>query len=244
MRIAKFLSDSELLSRSDTESSAASADCFVCRPSVVASVSGPTLQELIRTALKQNHDLKLATERINAARAQLAVARSGLFPPGIRNCRFWRCDGTRRASRYNFPTLTADAVFQTGFLRPRYGEGPMKVASGSLHDKNTVNYTPEDFRFTTKGDVVYAIGFGWPTNGEVALRAAFKQGARADSQSSPGQIHASTSCDIRSFRALTGRVLGFEGQASKLAETKKCPSDPLLNLNYQDVPRSVLWFLF
>jgi len=29
------------------------------------------LQELIRTALKQNYDLQLATERINAARAQL-----------------------------------------------------------------------------------------------------------------------------------------------------------------------------
>ena len=29
----------------------------------------PQLQELIRTALKQNYDLQLATERINAARA-------------------------------------------------------------------------------------------------------------------------------------------------------------------------------
>ena len=38
------------------------------------------LQELIRTALKQNYDLQLATERINAARAQLAVTRSSLFP--------------------------------------------------------------------------------------------------------------------------------------------------------------------
>ena len=30
----------------------------------------PQLQELIRTALKQNYDLQLATERINAARAE------------------------------------------------------------------------------------------------------------------------------------------------------------------------------
>src|SRR6201981_3664690 len=35
----------------------------------------PQLQELIRTALKQNYDLQLATERINAARAQVAVTR-------------------------------------------------------------------------------------------------------------------------------------------------------------------------
>ena len=40
----------------------------------------PQLQELIRTALKQNYDLQLATERINAGRAQLAVTRSSLFP--------------------------------------------------------------------------------------------------------------------------------------------------------------------
>ena len=30
----------------------------------------PQLQELIRTAMKQNYDLQLATERINAARAR------------------------------------------------------------------------------------------------------------------------------------------------------------------------------
>src|ERR1700751_1444415 len=40
----------------------------------------PKLQELIRVALKQNYDLQLATERIVAARAQLAITRSNLFP--------------------------------------------------------------------------------------------------------------------------------------------------------------------
>src|SRR6202041_3708007 len=40
----------------------------------------PTLQELIRTALKQNYDLQLATERINAGRAQVQITRSNLFP--------------------------------------------------------------------------------------------------------------------------------------------------------------------
>src|SRR5208282_443599 len=40
----------------------------------------PKLQELIRTALKQNYDLQIAAERINAARAQVAVTRSSLFP--------------------------------------------------------------------------------------------------------------------------------------------------------------------
>src|SRR5277367_336630 len=40
----------------------------------------PVLQDLIRTALKQNYDLLTATERISAARGQLAVTRSSLFP--------------------------------------------------------------------------------------------------------------------------------------------------------------------
>src|ERR1700758_4290071 len=40
----------------------------------------PKLQDLIRTALMQNYDLQLATERIAAARAQVAITRSSLFP--------------------------------------------------------------------------------------------------------------------------------------------------------------------
>lgn len=52
-----------------------------------------------------------------------------------------------------------------------YGEGPTKVAAGSFHDTDTTRYTAEDFRFTTKGDVLYAIGLGWPTNGEAVIHS-------------------------------------------------------------------------
>jgi alpha-L-fucosidase len=51
------------------------------------------------------------------------------------------------------------------------GEGPTKVTAGSFHDTDTTRYTTEDFRFTTKGDVLYAIGLGWPTNGEALIRS-------------------------------------------------------------------------
>jgi multidrug efflux system outer membrane protein len=72
----------------------------------------PQLQELIRTALKQNYDLQLAAERINSARAQLAITRSSQFP---------QVQGTGNGtggkeytfqSKYNFLVLTADAAFQ------------------------------------------------------------------------------------------------------------------------------------
>src|SRR5271154_5332501 len=48
----------------------------------------PQLQDLIRTALKQNYDMQLATERINAERAQLAITRSALFPQVQGNSNF------------------------------------------------------------------------------------------------------------------------------------------------------------
>ena len=76
----------------------------------------PKLQELIRTALKQNYDLQLATERINAARAQLAVARSSLFPQVSGNANFATGKENIEQSRYNFLTLTADAAFQLDFF--------------------------------------------------------------------------------------------------------------------------------
>jgi alpha-L-fucosidase len=52
-----------------------------------------------------------------------------------------------------------------------FGEGPTKVAAGSFHDTDTTRYTAEDFRFTTRGDVLYAIGLGWPTNGEAVIHS-------------------------------------------------------------------------
>jgi alpha-L-fucosidase len=52
-----------------------------------------------------------------------------------------------------------------------YGEGPTKVAAGSFHDTDTTRYTAEDFRFTTKGDVLYAIGLNWPATGEAVIHS-------------------------------------------------------------------------
>jgi outer membrane protein, multidrug efflux system len=74
------------------------------------------LQELIRTALKQNYDLQLATERINASRAQLAVTRSNLFPQVGANGNFSGGKESNFQTRYNFLTLTADAAFQLDFF--------------------------------------------------------------------------------------------------------------------------------
>ncbi len=76
----------------------------------------PKLRELIRTALKQNYDLQLATERINAARAQLAVTRSRLFPQVGANANFNGGKENTFQSKYNFLTLVGDAAFQLDFF--------------------------------------------------------------------------------------------------------------------------------
>ena len=72
----------------------------------------PQLQELIRTALKQNYDLQIATERINAARGQLAVTRSSQFPQMQGNGNFSGGKESNFQTKFNFLTLAADAAFQ------------------------------------------------------------------------------------------------------------------------------------
>lgn len=43
-----------------------------------------------------------------------------------------------------------------------YGEGPTKNPGGPFSEQKEKPYTPQDIRFTTKGNVLYAILLGWP----------------------------------------------------------------------------------
>jgi len=66
--------------------------------------------------------------------------------------------------------LNGEAIYGTRPWRI-YGEGPTKPAAGAFHDTDAVNYTAEDFRFTTKGDVLFAIELCWPSTGEAVVRS-------------------------------------------------------------------------
>ena len=66
--------------------------------------------------------------------------------------------------------VNGEAIYGTRPWRA-YGEGPTKVAAGSFHDTDVANYKPEDFRFTTKGNVLYVIGLAWPAKAEVVVRS-------------------------------------------------------------------------
>src|SRR6204780_2336790 len=74
--------------------------------------SDPVLQGLIRTALKQNYDLLIATERINAARAQVAITRSALFPQVQGDGNFTGGKEQFFPAKSNLLLLTADVAFQ------------------------------------------------------------------------------------------------------------------------------------
>ncbi len=71
----------------------------------------PQLQDLIRTALKQNYDLQLAVERVNAARAQVGIVRSNEFPMVSLNPTF-SGGKTDQNIKSNIFSLAGDVVFQ------------------------------------------------------------------------------------------------------------------------------------
>jgi len=66
--------------------------------------------------------------------------------------------------------VNGEAIYGT---RPwkLYGEGPTQVVGGYFHDTDTKPYTSDDFRFTTKGSVLYAIELGWPADGKVTIHS-------------------------------------------------------------------------
>jgi alpha-L-fucosidase len=57
--------------------------------------------------------------------------------------------------------INGEAIYGT---RPwlKYGEGPTQAKSGSFSDHAEKAFTPDDFRFTAKGNIIYAIAMGWP----------------------------------------------------------------------------------
>jgi alpha-L-fucosidase len=57
-----------------------------------------------------------------------------------------------------------------------YGEGPTNVKGGSFNDTATKGYTPQDIRFTTKGDTLYAIAMGWPDGGKLTIKSLAQGG--------------------------------------------------------------------
>jgi alpha-L-fucosidase len=52
-----------------------------------------------------------------------------------------------------------------------YGEGPTVVSGGAFTDMNRGEFTSEDFRFTTRGDTLYALALAWPQNRRLTIKS-------------------------------------------------------------------------
>jgi alpha-L-fucosidase len=80
--------------------------------------------------------------------------------------------------------MNGDAIYGTRRWKI-YGEGPTKVMEGSFHDTDTQAYTAQDFRFTKKGNTLFAIEMGWPSDREAVIhslgRTASSDGAKIQS---------------------------------------------------------------
>jgi alpha-L-fucosidase len=68
--------------------------------------------------------------------------------------------------------LNGEAIYGTRHWY-KYGEGPTLFKGGGFIDRNEINYTAEDIRFTTKGNTIYAIALDWP--GEEMVVESFRE---------------------------------------------------------------------
>lgn len=70
-----------------------------------------------------------------------------------------------------------EAIYET---RPfvDYGEGPTRMEEGG-HFLPSIDYTPQDIRYTRNGDTVYAILLGWPGAGEEVVMSILGVGQQA-----------------------------------------------------------------
>jgi alpha-L-fucosidase len=66
--------------------------------------------------------------------------------------------------------VNGEAIYDTRPWR-QFGEGPTEVVAGTFQDTKTKPYTAEDFRFTTRPGVLYAIELGWPASGEAVIHS-------------------------------------------------------------------------
>jgi alpha-L-fucosidase len=66
--------------------------------------------------------------------------------------------------------VNGEAIYGT---RPwkTFGEGPTQVVAGSFKDTERGAFTSADFRFTVKGNKLYAIALAWPQDGKLIIKS-------------------------------------------------------------------------
>jgi alpha-L-fucosidase len=101
--------------------------------------------------------------------------------------------------------LNGEAIYGTSPWKV-YGEGPTQVATGSFKDTATKGYTSQDIRFTSKGDVLYAIALGWPGDGRIKIKSLAKGSQYGDRNIANIQLLGSDS-KLRWTRVSSGLIV-------------------------------------
>ena len=66
--------------------------------------------------------------------------------------------------------INGEAIYGTRTFEI-YGEGDAEVVEGHLSEEKNADNTSKDIRFTTKGDILYAIVLDWPKEKELVIRS-------------------------------------------------------------------------
>jgi len=66
--------------------------------------------------------------------------------------------------------VNGEGIYETSYWR-RFGEGPTQTPDGYFTDTKREAYTYEDFRFTCKGNYLYAFALKWPEDGVIRIKS-------------------------------------------------------------------------
>lgn len=107
-----------------------------------------------------------------------------------------------------------------------YGEGPATEAANVLpsYPLNSLKFQPSDIRFTTKGDALYAIALGWPSDGKMVIKSLAQ-----DSPNHPHQIQKVELLGAKSDLKWTRTTQGLEIHLPDEPPTKYAASFRILS---------------
>lgn len=72
--------------------------------------------------------------------------------------------------------VNGEAIYDTSIWRTA-AEGPTQTPDGQFTDGQTIEFTPEDIRFTLKGSHLYATVLSWPKDGRVTIKSLAERDA-------------------------------------------------------------------
>jgi alpha-L-fucosidase len=96
-----------------------------------------------------------------------------------------------------------EAIYST---RPwkLFGEGPTQIAEGAFADTKRAGFTPQDIRFTSRDDVIYAFALAMPPDGKLRI-------------TSLGTEKVQAPLNIRAVKSMEGKPLRWTRDAKALA---------------------------